>query len=706
MKAVEVLATAPATTGSYDSTKWTLGSLIRQISGVNPEDNYIGPYPTALARPSEESTIIPGMFPSVISWSSTISWVFLVENVASASATRRVILYEYNKVLNTFNWKGFITMTLPTGTAHTQRSLRVARYLHTTGDVAASGTAVTGTLTQFTSERIGVGARIGFGSTDPTQIATWYIISAIGSNTGLTLSTSAGTITAGTPYVIEELRPMILTTNATAANGGLFIAKGINVQDFTPAGTTIAASAAGVDNLKLVYKISDSGTTTIQVGAGITVDDEVSKTDHSVYIITGTSTCIVYKMNVRAADTITTGQMVLTGANLVITGTQAVTGTNSQINNGRIVTTSHGPGSGVKSIYFVTTTRIYRAALSNITAGNITWQSENRIETPPGGASTIAATATMQAIEYAGTIDKFIISTAGAARNYITQYPTNSGDPFDLIWGINSLILDQAAASSDRYISPVNTIALPFSCWSEDGYVFLARVTPTATSNHLYCVPFNADARYHLTTSQSAITPEIVTPNNDRFVRTYVNNVEYTGENAFEVPLEHYKAYYRTSGISDNSGAWTLLNKRGDLDTAGLSSIQFKLVFSTISAGLALAPRILGVTVLYNDLVTNSHYLPCSDLSNKTNKQFAWKFQTAFGGTVPTLRVRLYNAITEGLLDDDNSLTPTGTWEKSTNGTSWSVYDSSDKTNDTTFIRFTPASLADNIQVRALLTQL
>lgn len=706
MKAVEVLATSTVATGSYDSTKWNIGTLIRQKTGVNPEDNYIGPYPVSFVRPAEESTVIASMFPYVIDWSSTIQWVFLVENVAGATAARRVILYEYNKTLNTFNWKGFITMTLPTATAHTQRSLRVARYLHTTGTVEVSGTGVTGTSTQFTTERIGVGARIGFGSTDPTAITTWYIISAIGSDTGLTLSTSAGTIAAGTSYVIEELRPMIVTTNATVANGGLFIAKGINYQDFTPSGTTIAASAAGTDNLKLVYKISDASTTTIQVGSCLMLDDEVSKTEHYGYIITGTTTCIVYKINVRAADTITTGQMVLTGANIVITGTQAVTGTNSLTNNGRIATTGHGAGSGVKSIYFVTTTRIYRAALSNITAGNITWQSDNRVEIPPGGTSTIGATSVMAAIEYMGTIDKFIISTTGAVRNYITQYPTTSGDAFDLIWGINSLIMDAAAASSDRYTSPVNTIALPFSCWSESGYLFVVRNSATATLTQMYCIPFNADARYHITTSQQAITPEISTPNNDQFVRAYVNNVEYVGESAFEVPVDHFKMYYRVSGISDNSGGWTLLNKRNDLDITGASSIQFKFVFCTISAGLCISPRILGVTVLYNDLTTDSHYLPCSDLSSKTNKQFAWKFQTAFGGTVPTLRVRLYNAITDGLLDDDDSLTPTGTWEKSTNGTSWSGYDTSDKANDTTFIRFTPASLADNIQVRALLTQL
>ena len=72
---------------------------------------------------------------------------------------------------------------------------------------------------------------------------------------------------------------------------------------------------------------------------------------------------------------------------------------------------------------------------------------------------------------------------------------------------------------------------------------------------------------------------------------------------------------------------------------------------------------------------------------------------------LPTLGIRLYNAITGGILDDDNSVTRTGTWEKTIDGgTNWTTYNTTDKGNELTFIRFTPASIPDNVQVRALLT--
>jgi hypothetical protein len=123
--------------------------------------------------------------------------------------------------------------------------------------------------------------------------------------------------------------------------------------------------------------------------------------------------------------------------------------------------------------------------------------------------------------------------------------------------------------------------------------------------------------------------------------------------------------------------------------------------------GLSCIPaQIYNISLVYEDNTTDSHYQPSVAQSSITNKYFAWRFSTAFGNTVPTLRVRLYDAVSGGLLVDDTTSSPSGTWEKSTNdGSSWSAYDSTDKGNNTTYIRYTPLSLGDNVKVRALLTQ-
>ena len=55
---------------------------------------------------------IPGMYPHAITYSSTIDWVFLTENLATATTARRILFYEYNKTTSVYTWKGFINATL------------------------------------------------------------------------------------------------------------------------------------------------------------------------------------------------------------------------------------------------------------------------------------------------------------------------------------------------------------------------------------------------------------------------------------------------------------------------------------------------------------------------------------------------------------------------------------------------------------------
>lgn len=713
LRAVEQLATGTTADypAGYDATKWNLGPQIKQYTGLNAYDKYIGPVRPNLARPVDESTSIPANFIDSVQWSSTIDWVFGIESVVGA--TKRITAYSYNRSTSTYSWKGFITFSV-TNATNIQRGFRMCYYTHTTGTVAVSGTAVTGTSTAFSTQRIAVGARIGFGTTDPTAVTTWYYISAIASDTGATLTLTAGTITAGTSYVIEELRPVLTLTNTTLTNGGLFVGKGITWDDFTTTGTTIAASASTVDNLKLTYWLADAASVTNTVSSGVTIDGNAktsfTSTSHFAYVIDGTTSCKVFKYNLRANDTITAGKMVLTGSNIAVTGAQAVTGTNSQTNNGIICTATHGAGNNVKSIYFVTTTRVYRAAESNITAGNLTWQSDNRVEVPPGGATVQLASSTMTFINYSPSVDKFYITTTGAsgARSYLTAYPTTSGDEFEYIFGNSFIQLDNAAADSDSIPLPYDTRNLPLYIETSNGIAHVLRFGSATTGTlGLHALAIAAHWDFAGVTDNVAITPEMSTPNNSKFKRLYVEAVENVGQGAFLTPLMGYRSYYRTVGISDNSGSWTLIDAAGDLSSiSGTSSIQFKFEFQTLGNVHGIPARIVALGVVYEDMTTDTHYQPSVAQSSTTSKRFAWRFSTAFGSTVPTLRIRLYDAVSGGSLVDDTTATPTGTWEKSTDGGSnWTAYDTIDKANETTYIRYTPASLGDNIKVRALLTE-
>ncbi len=867
----------------YDSTKTSIGPSMVQKSGYNPEDNFIGPFPIPVARPAEESTVIASMFPHVITINATIDWVFLISSAATTnSAIKYVVLYEFNKVTFTYNWKGFITVTLGTAVTHTTRGFRAMRYLHTTGTVAvaapvsvyatgtvtvavagtvthsatgflpayvglmigfgttdvtkvncwypiisntstsvlvvsgvssayAAGTAfviascvVTGTNTKFVEEGIaagansvsaagltsGLGARMGFGSTDPNQITQWYQIGQITSNTAINLLTSPGVIAAGTPYVIEELRFVIVTTGNTATSGGVFLLKGAGYMDFRTAGNTFPTIATAVDNQRGVYWLSDAGTTTgtnvvtNTAACGCALAAEVNKGLHYIYVINGTgSTFInVYRYNIRATGTITTGKMlmnvayttagtvtvsasttvtcsgatpftvdmigmkigfgstspalittwytitawtsttvltidsdpgavsgsayIIDSADVICTAPQLVTGTISAVNNGRIGTLRHGAGKDVQSLYFVTTTRIYRAAISGIFAGNIDWISDNRPEIPPGGSNTFALSSGLSCVEISDAIDRLIIMTTGGAsmKQYVTRYPAVAGDQFDRIFGVDTKQQDQSTADPNIAIH-FNTNSLVTTVWSQNGIAHIIKHGTSAAGNQMYALPLGAHWSYTEYSDERVITPAISTPDCISYKRVMTSVVDHLGSEEFRMPTSSILTYYRTYGITDNSGSWIAVPEDGNLEGLSPSTyIQFMFEFTTIGL-LGIPGRLMSVAVLYNDYSTDSHYQPSSGKTVESSKQFAWRFSTAFGSVVPTLRVRLFDAVTGGLLVDDNTATPAGTWAKTTDGGSnWVGYDTTDKGNELTYIRYTPSTLPDNIKIRSLLT--
>ena len=676
------------------------------------------PSATSLTLETSAGTIAGGTS-FVIDKNVQIDWMFLTDN-AAAAATRRTTLFTYNRNTSVFTWKGAIIHTFPTATNHTVRGFRAVYQKYTTGTVGVSTATVTGSGTTWSADRIFIGSRIGFGSTDPTQISTWYYVNAIGSDTSITIQvnpTASGTggtaanisIAGGTAYVIEDLRILHTTTNATATNGGLYMTGSVSYDDFiTVTGTTIAA-AVSTDKVKAVYWLADASTVTNTAACGLAIDDRDSWTQQFCYVL-DTATVKVFKYNFRKALTLATGKD--TTCLTLATGNQAVTGTISQANNGRVGILSHGPGSGVKSLYFATTTRIYRAAITNITASSTTWQSDVMVETPTGGTGTYTASSIMSSVEIADQIDRLIITTTGAGaapahnRAYVTQYKTDSS-AFDHMFLSDTRQQDQSTADSDS-VPHVSQQAAVLSVWSEGGLAYFSRSGTTSTVAITYAVPIGADWAYaDGTVKQRLYTPAMDTSSAVKLTRVYVNDARYLGSGNLTLPTEPIRIYYRTTGISDDSGSWTLVDQTGDLTSAVAGNeVQFAIEFRMLGSH-CLPDRVYNICCVYEDNTTDSHYQPSVAQSSTSGKRFAWRFSTAFGGTVPTLRIRLYNAVTGGLLlDDTTTASASGTWEKSTNdGSSWGSYNTTDKGNDTTYIRYTPTTLADNIKVRALLTQ-
>ena len=665
MSVVATLATLTETATSlpsYNQDYINLGSLCFKATGSGT-NNWVGPIPgTAIARPGQQTVAMPGFMPSVYRWSDTKDWVFFADS-AAAAATRRFQLWEYTRSATpSFTQKGTITVTLPTATAYTIRGFVASVYTYSTGTVAVSGTAVTGTTTAWQTARFAVGSRIGFGSTDPTQITTWYNITAIGSDTGITINTSAGTIAGGTAFVIEEIRLNIAATNATATNGGLLVVKGLNYSTFTDAGTAIPA-ATTVDNIQASYWLADASTVTNTVAGGLALDTQASNTQHDAYVVNGTTSLIIYKYNVRAALTLTAGKDTTSLA--LATGTQAVTGTAQQVNGLELATTASGTGSGVKSLFLTTSTRIYRAALTNITAANTTWQSDNVIEQPTGTSNTIPLTASMREINYSQTIDRFYVTT-NALQTYILQYNTGSTQ-WDVTFGINNFTVHSNAVDSNAPFIPTVT-ALPWSAGNAGGILYLCRNTATVTSNQCYALPMAADWRL---SPYNTVLPRISTPNCSKYYRVFANDERLLGGDVLGTAPEPYRLSYRTSGISDNSGSWTAIGDDGDLSGVGAASyIQFRVEYR-VAGNIMLPNRLYGLVVVYESSDNLPGFLEWNINDSSTSDGTLGFTQTALYGSTFNLTINYYREDTDAnVLSQTSPGTTNGVFEY-WNGSTW-----------------------------------
>ena len=660
--------------GAYDAAKINRGKHTGQFNlGSGPVDKFVGPAPLGVANFGESSLTIPSQFVHPVKISDDLFWIFGAD-AASAAATRRVQLWTFVPSTNTYTFIGAITVTFPTATTHTVRGIRAILENYTTGTVGVSGTAVTGSGTAWNTDRLSVGSRIGFGSTNPNAITTWYQIGAIGSDTGITLTASAGTVTAGTPYVIQDLMIVQATTNATVTNGGLFLTKGLQFLDFQNPATTIPA-ATTVDRIKACYWLRDAATITNDVIGGCALGDRDSWTQQYIYSTEGAATSLIlYRYNIRAALTPTSGAFTLTGTDIVITGAQTVTGNISQGNNGRVATLQHGAGSGVPSLYLFTATRILRAPLSAITAGSTTFIADSMTEVTPGGSNTNVGTANFTSLDIAGSLDKLVITGAtGFGSVYITDYYTG-GQQIDRRAGCLATQLPSALRDTDSPIFVHNISAnIPF-VWVEDGWLFWNYTqSTTSNTNALTVYPLAADLGFQADVNNRIICPKIVlgaTP--AKLYRALVNAMESLGDDTMGVAPDMYRLQVRTSGIDDNTGAWTDVPQTGDLSGLGTpSSIQFAFQFRT--AGVIMLPaRVLSLALIYetDDALPSQYQWNLAD-TDESNGTFAWVQATLFGATPGLHTINIYRADTNVLvLTQVSSGTTNGDFQY-WNGSAW-----------------------------------
>jgi uncharacterized delta-60 repeat protein len=165
---------------NYDSTKTMLGPDIFQFTGSTPTEYYIGPRETTFRDITQDHGTSNWGDIDVITYRDGKQWLFCLKGLATTtlSTTQEIVLYEFDKSNYTYNYIGECRVTMPDANSNTTKN-NINAFLdyYSTGTVEVNGTSVSGTGTNWIEGRIPIGARIGFGSTNPDDITTWYRIS-------------------------------------------------------------------------------------------------------------------------------------------------------------------------------------------------------------------------------------------------------------------------------------------------------------------------------------------------------------------------------------------------------------------------------------------------------------------------------------------------------------------------------------------------
>lgn len=684
----------------YDSSKLNLGHLMQKNTDENG-DNYVSPIEPKFLRGLEILRVTP--FSYVVQVNSLGSlkynddtiWLFYAGGGSQGTIAKRIFLATYKKSINEIQDIGSIQVNYTPNNLHNAYSVTPSMEKHTGGTITVIGNSVTGSSTTWLTDGVCVGNRIGFGSSNSDDITTWYEVLVVNSDTSITLTKGLYTdgdpnvlnITGATQYVIEDFRIIYANYGSSSVTvRGISLVKGLRYELFQVLPTTIPAGTT-VDNIRACYRLLDTSTTSATFSPiGSVLEEKTSFTQQDYYVLSypATTSISIQKFNIRASLTLTLGRS--DSAFVFTTGNQLHNGTNTLGYNPMM--------SDFNGNYYVThSTRVSRIPTSGITNGSTTFIADAMIENPPGTSTTFPLSSSLVGGHYLRQIDKFYVGhTQGTIRNYITSYVV--GGQFDKTIHINdqtqqsTYLIDKFNYLTNNFLS--STIYSHYN----DGISFLVRDI-VSNNNIIYVLPLEADKDYHTLSNSCVITPEITTLSATSYNKVYLNLDNFFNTNQrFYIPRENCDIYYRTSGITSDTGSWTLVSENGEISGSS-SSIQFKLTFRTI--GLYSIPnRIKGIVLSYDSPIPLSipFYEPSLKFTDKSSQIFSWRQDSLFNQTIPNLNIDIYDSSNNLLLSDSVSGSTSGIWQYSNdNGLNWNSWSSTANTIDN-YIRYSSSTLS------------
>lgn len=642
------------TTG-YNPNKTNISHLFKIYTGINKTDNYLSArMQDQVYRPLDVLSRNGSIVSTIILITDYGDFYYYLGSYAWSGTGTRIGLFKIFKNDLYTLFIGNITINFNSNASFSD--FRAQVYIHNSGTVNTNGLNVTGINTAWADERIAIGARIGFLASDFKKVQKWFTITAINSNTSITVNEPIPSYN-NVPYIIEEIR-IYGAPQPTVATSGLYVVKGLSFDAFYFNDITIPF-ATTVDNIRATYYLTNATTNTYVYGQ-VFLDYDVSPTQHFGWAITATGRPAttdfkIVKFNLRAP-------LVNLNAGSSSSAFVLETAWNRTVSNNAFTTLTiakpkHGMFENEKIFMQLSQDYIINVIPDSSIYSNSTELVKSRFAwVPPGSRQQILWSNNSFSPTYSERLDCFI-TAANSSINFIKFNTTyKPGFKFQFfqtfkhnghvsIPGKVPLHAVDHADLRNFYYEPV------------DGYFFMIVFNDSGNArvDRLLIVPLEADMSFAKDFDHQVILPKMNTPGAVKFNKLIFNKSLNLYDDFYGIRPESLRVFARTNGIDDNSGNWQRIDFFNDLSVIPSSNeIQFMLEFKIFQYH-GISSRIHSINLLYEtseDLPENIQ-LNMNDTNINT---FTIGFiQSGLFENLKTLEIHFYNKINNQLIFKDTS---------------------------------------------------
>lgn len=390
----------------------------------------------------------------------------------------------------------------------------------------------------------------------------------------------------------------IETTNATAANGGLFVAYNIAQADFSTAAATVIPSATTGNTVatKAVFWYQETGgTNNLTAGIGLGLD----LANGFIYAGQSTTNTIFYKFNYNVGSITPSATGVVTEPYLFKTGSYTGVGTSLQ-NSMKICSPKSSQNAGLigqTCIYISSATQGYHLLASELTSGSSgaltpTAASWNKIGTGVDYISPVWVAST-----FSSNLDMEI--NFSSASGVFMMKRTINNDPNIRFFGRGDVTYTEAAGTITPPLFAGTTVV---NMAVMGGVLFVPNTT--VGQRGVYVLNMATD-QYFLNTYTGStapsyiLSPVISTNIAQSLALAFIREFNQVGVS----PV----VQYRTTNFAAFPGSWTNLsvNNNNLINEAGLANItqvQLRLSFNSVSYSASQSSQMNNIILAYTSL--------------------------------------------------------------------------------------------------------